>query len=184
MSTWSMIATRLVAFVLVTIAAIFSPALMSAGWHVFHGSSVRYRDLRVRVPWLWTADTQDLADDPPLNPQGLLLSKAAPSLLAPHKSTATIYVNVLLPDATTSQQKEVTEWESTFRLAHSHADSAVTEAPIPGAKGASCVEARTKLFPNRLEWTCISVVGGWAASFDGSQTEAPVFVNLVSALKP
>ena len=177
-----MIATRCAATVVVAAAAIFSPALVSAGWHLFHGMSLHYRGLNVRVPWLWTADTQELANDPPLNPQGLMLTKAAPSLLAAHKSIATIYVNVLLPDATPADQKDVAEWESTFRQAH--AGSILSVAPVPAAKDASCIEARSSLFPQRLEWTCISATGGWAASFDGSEAEAPVFVALVSALKP
>lgn len=179
-----MLATRFVALVVLIVVCIFSPAAASAGWHLFHGMSIEYHGLHIRVPWLWAADSESLADDPPLNPQGLLLSKAAPSLIAQHKSVATIYVNVLLPDATGSSQQEIAEWESTFRLAHAHPGSEVADAPIPGAKGAACVQARSRLFPTRLEWTCISIQGRWAASFDGSQAEAPAFVKLVSSLKP
>ena len=182
MATLQMIATRCAAAAVVAAAAIFSPTLVSAGWHLFHGMSLHYRGLNVRVPWLWTADTQELADDPPQNPQGLMLTKASPSLLAAHKSIATIYVNVLLPDAKPADQKEVAEWESTFRQAH--AGSVVRAAPVAGVPDASCIEARSSLFPQRLEWTCISARAGWAASFDGSEAEAPVFVSLVSGLKP
>ncbi len=184
MSNLTVVAVRCAVVAALLAMGVFSPAVASAGWHLFHGMSIEYHGLRIHVPWLWTADTQELADDPPLNPQGLLLSKAAPSLFALHKSVATIYVNVILPDEKSSAQADVAEWESSFRVAHAHPGSIVEDAPIPGVKDAACFHARSKLFHMRLEWTCISTVGGWAASFDGPAAEAPAFAKFVSRLKP
>jgi hypothetical protein len=164
--------------------AIYGPALSMVMWHATHWGPVHYRGLRVNVPWGWTADTQNLIDDPPANPQGLMLSHFPLSLRWKGQEYEGIDVNVLLTDGNVSDQQARQSWEELFRDSHLHDGFEVRRPPSALPNGADCLVARPKQGTVRVEWSCISTTNGWMASFAGQPAEVPIFLRIVSGLKP
>lgn len=166
------------------VIAVYGPALSMVMWHATHWGPVKYRGLSVRVPWGWTADTQNLVDDLPANPQGLMLSKLPTSLRFHGQDYEGIDVNVLLPGGDGSGEQAHRSWEQLFRGSHSREGFDV-RAPGQGVpRGADCLVAIERRDAVRVEWSCISTTSGWMASFAGQPTEVPVFLRVVNGLTP
>jgi hypothetical protein len=171
-----------VALALAGAASWYSPWCTATFWHLFHPRGwVEYRGLRVRVPWLWTADTEAAEADPTATPLGLSLKKRPPTMdsrLPPQS----VFVTVISPDPGITAERQTQAWLAMFRQSHPGADF---EAPSPSAlpAGASCLGAEKRSKPDDVVWTCISVPGGWVADFEGRRQDAPIFFEIASELR-
>jgi hypothetical protein len=164
--------------------AIYGPALSMVMWHATHWGPVRYRGLAVKVPWGWTADTQNLIDDPPANPQGLMISRLPLSLRFKGQDYEGIDVNVLLARDASSDRQARQSWEEIFRSSHLSNAFIVTTPQSPLPHGTDCLVAKPVQEPGRVEWSCISASNGWMASFAGQPADVPTFLGVLRGLKP
>jgi hypothetical protein len=172
---------------LICLAVYYSPTLTSLGWHVMHGRAIEYRGLHVEVPWGWTADLSLMKEDYPANPQGITLQKPPKTLNIEARGPELIYINLLLPDARSTPQQQAAEWKSLFRQSHSGSEFAVG-APADFPAGTDCLEATPRStatdVPSGAALACISLQGGWLASYAGTQNNIALFRQVVGKLKP
>lgn len=172
----------LAALAVAGVAGWYSPWITASLWHVFHPRGwVDYRGLQVKVPWPWIADAESGGDDSGVTPQGLALRKLPPNML--HGMAAqSLFVTVISADRGFTPERQTQSWLEMFRASHPGAtfDSATPVAIPPGV---SCLSADIHTKPEDVQWTCISVSGGWVANFEGHQRDEPAFFEVIGGLK-
>jgi hypothetical protein len=172
---------------LICLAVYYSPALTSLGWHIIHGNAIDYRGLRVEVPWGWTADLALMKEDFPANPQGITLQKPPKTLNIEARGPELIYINLLLPDGRSTPPQQAAEWKGLFQQSHPGSEFNVA-VPANFPQGIDCLEAIPRSAipdaPTGTALGCISLQGGWLADYAGSHSNVPVFLKVISGLKP
>jgi hypothetical protein len=170
------------AFALAGVVGWYSPWITASLWRVFHPQGqVTYRGLLVRVPWPWVADTDAIREDPTVTPQGLALKKM-PATMNRRLAPQSLFVTVIAPDPGVTAEEQTAQWLKMFRDSHPGSEfEAATPGPIPA--GASCLSADLPAKPEDVVWTCISVNGGWVATFEGRDRDEPVFFEVIGGLK-
>ncbi len=160
----------------------YAPSLTSLGWHLIHGSVVRYHGLRIEVPLGWTADVGASSDDFPGNPQGITLQKPPKTLRLEAGGPELVYINVLTADEQSTPQQQMTEWQSLFRESHAENEFEVTK-PNDVPPSVECLEATPLANKRGVALACISLSQEWLANFAGSRTNVPLFLNVLAGLK-
>lgn len=166
----------------ICLAVYFTPSLVSLGWHVMHGSAIKYRGLWVRVPSGWTADLTLMKDDFPANPQGITLEKQPKTLAFEVAGPEMMYFDLLLPDAKDTPAQQAAQWESLFRQAHPASSFDITSRNNL-SDGMDCLQATPRDNNKAAALACISLQGGWLGQFAGSQEHVPVFLQVAAGLK-
>jgi hypothetical protein len=159
---------------LVLIAILFGPLLLTTVWHLRHGRFVSFGDKSFKVPLGWYAHTDF---------RTIYISKLSPTVFSERTVSAIIS---LWP--ATNPPKNDDERDAQFRtfvtayLAHLADKNAVTTGPILTGAGnheSACMQSSPK---NAEQWTsisCLAYGASWFATFYGEEKDANVFHAII-----
>lgn len=167
-----------VGFVVLLVAGIFSPTLVTLAWHLYHGNTIECRREPVFVPSRWIAEIDDGNDAMltklpiivPLNPRVTPIQ----AWIAVGQSSPVRGVNL------EDQYKSFRSW---FSNLHSDLGEGVS-GPVrmgSGSQESFCMEGDVPR-TNRSSVSCLILGGKWRADFMGDKKYVEDFFKVIHKL--
>jgi hypothetical protein len=160
---------------MVAILLFISPAIVTLGWHLFHGNTIETRGKKVFVPPMWIAHTDSAMD--------ILMTKLPLTLLQGVKFNGIISVGQKFSRPRAKTEEIYSSWEAVqWNLANA---GAVVTGPVRTGSGVHetfCMESSYPEAPHIVSASCLVLQGKWRADFQGDRNDLKFFFEIIQKM--
>jgi hypothetical protein len=155
---------------------VFSPGLVTVGWHVLHGKTIQSRGKTIPVPLAWIAHPTDGLD--------VSMTRLPVSVFRDPGFMGMITVGRAPFPGSLNKKQIYASWEAAYwNLAV--ANAVVSGPTFSGSDGQEimCMQSAYPAQPSRVSASCLFLQGTWIGDFWGDKQDLDTFVGIIRKIR-